>query len=103
VVRLYTTGRHERIGAGFDGLRNDQLELSHLVAAESEWNGVVALHEKARTTAERRAKPLHLLDRGRRGEKRRRRKGTKTLDCLASVASGPNGGGHPGCSEALAG
>ena len=47
MIRLDAAGRDQRVGAVEDRLRRHQPQLAHLVAAESERNGIVALDEQA--------------------------------------------------------
>src|SRR5581483_1481591 len=73
VVRLHAAERDDRVGIVRARLREHVLELSNLVPAEPERNGIVALHQKARSRAQRRAKARHFLDRRRTGEQRHAR------------------------------
>jgi hypothetical protein len=63
MVRLNSADRDERIRAFIQRLGNRELELSNLVSAESEGNGVVSFGEQARSAAKRRSQSRKFLNR----------------------------------------
>ena len=70
MVRLNSANRDERIRALAERLGNREFQLADFVAAEAEWNGVVAFRQQAWSAAKRRSKAGQLLNRRWSREKR---------------------------------
>ena len=76
MIRLHAAARDQRVRAGGDGFGADRLQFADFVAAHAEREQVIALHEEPRTGwAERRRKPLQVINGCGMGGQRDRRKG----------------------------
>jgi hypothetical protein len=63
VIRLNATDCNQRIGAGRNRVGYDDGELSHLVSAKPEGNGIVPFHQDAWRDTQRVAQTFQLFDR----------------------------------------